>query len=97
MSDSVDVTVSDNPEAHRYEAVVDGEVAGFAEYRLDGDVIDFNHTVVEDAYEGKGIGSRLAAGALDDVRARGLQVVATCTFIKGYIERHEAYQDLLAS
>lgn len=96
MTDSVDVTITDNPQAHRYEAVVDGQVAGFAQYRLDGDVIDFHHTEVDDAVEGKGIGGRLAAGALDDVRTRGLRVIATCPFIKRYIERHEAYQDLLA-
>lgn len=96
MKDPVDVTISDNPDQRRYEALVDGQVAGFAQYRLDGDVIDFNHTVVEDEFEGKGIGGRLASGALDDVRQRGLRVIATCPFIKGYIERHEAYQDLLA-
>lgn len=97
MADPVDVTIKDNPDEHRYEALVDGEVAGFAQYRLRGNVIDFNHTVVEDAFEGKGVGSRLAKGALDDVRARGLEVIATCPFIKGYIEKHDAYQDLLAS
>lgn len=96
MADSVDVTIRDNPDEHRYEALVDSEVAGFAQYRLRGNVIDFHHTVVEDAFEGKGVGSRLAKGALDDVRARGLEVIATCPFIKAYIEKHEAYRDLLA-
>lgn len=96
MADSVDVTISDNPDERRYEAVVDGVVAGYADYEVRGDVVDFTHTIVEDAFEGRGIGGRLAAGALDDVRASGRQVVATCTFVKGYIERHEAYQDLLA-
>ncbi len=96
MADSVDVTIRDNPEAQRYEALVDGEVAGFATYRRRGSVLDFDHTVVEDAFEGKGVGSRLAKGALDDVRARGLEVIATCPFIKGYIDKHEAYRDLLA-
>lgn len=97
MADSVDVTIKDNPDEHRYEAVIDGEVAGFAQYRLRGNVIDVHHTVVEDAYEGKGVGSRLAKGVLEDVRARGLEVIASCPFIKGYIEKHDAYQDLLAS
>jgi uncharacterized protein len=96
MADTVDVTISDNPDRHRYEALVDGAVAGFARYRLAGSVIDFIHTEVDDAFEGQGIGGRLASGALDDVRRRGLKVVATCPFIKSYIERHDAYQDLLA-
>src|SRR3546814_3801287 len=91
MTDPVDVTVSDNPAKSRYEALVDGEVAGFVEYRIDGDAIDMHHTEVSDAYEGKGVGSRLAKGALDAVRERGLSVIPTCPFIKRYIERHEDY------
>src|SRR3546814_12017654 len=87
MTDPVDVTVSDNPAKSRYEALVDGEVAGFVEYRIDGDAIDMHHTEVSDAYEGKGVGSRLAKGALDAVRERGLSVIPTCPFIKRYIER----------
>src|SRR3546814_13479760 len=95
MTDHVDVTVSDNPAKSRYEALVDGEVAGFVEYRLDGDAIDMHHTEVSDAYEGKGVGSRLAKGALDAVRERGLVVIPTCPFIKRYIHRHEDYAYLV--
>src|SRR3546814_9042260 len=95
MTDPVDVTVSDNPAKSRYEALVDGEVAGFVEYRIDGDAIDMHHTEVSDAYEGKGVGSRLAKGALDPVRERGLSVIPHCPSIKRYIERHEASPDLL--
>ena len=59
-------------------------------------VIDFVHTEIDDAYEGQGLGGQLARGALDDVRANGQKVIATCPFIKGWIAKHEDYQDLLA-
>lgn len=92
-----DVTVRDNPDQNRYEAVLDGEVAGFAQYRRTGDGLVFTHTEVDDAYEGKGVGSALARGALDDVRAGGHgPVVPSCPFIKGWIEKHPDYQDLVA-
>ena len=55
------------------------------------------HTVVEKAFDGQGLGSRLAVFALDTVRERGLKVRPLCPFIKGYIDRHEAYGDLVAS
>jgi predicted GNAT family acetyltransferase len=94
--DSAAVDTRDNPSKHRYEAWVDGELAGFAEYELGDGVITFVHTVVEDAYEGEGVGSSLARDALDSVRRDGeLQVVAKCEFIKEWIERHPDYQDLL--
>ena len=90
-----DIQVRDNPAEQRYEVSVDGHVAGISEYELEDGVITFVHTEVSEAVEGRGIGSRLAAGALDDVRRRGLRVVDECPFISAYIRRHPAYADLL--
>jgi len=87
--------IADNKAAHRFELPVDGLLA-IAEYRLDGDRIAFTHTAVPPALEGRGVGSALIRGALDQVRARGLRVVPLCPFVRAFIEKHEAYQDLLA-
>ncbi len=88
-------TVTDNPAQGRYELVVDGATA-FAAYRVrDGELV-FTHTEVPESLSGRGVGSALARGALDAARARGLPVVAQCTFIAGYIRKHPEYQDLLA-
>lgn len=91
----MDVSVKDAPERHRYEVEVDGEAAGFAEYRRRRDVVVFTHTQVDDRFEGQGIGSRLARAALDDVRSSGLGVVPTCPFIRSWIDRHPDYRDLV--
>jgi len=50
---------------------------------------------VPDALAGRGVGSKLVRGALDQARGRGLKVVAQCPFVKGYIEKHPDYADLL--
>ena len=89
--------IVDAPDAGRYEARLDGQLVGFSEYRLRGDRIIFVHTVVLPEFEGRGIGSRLAAGALDDVRVRGLRVVPRCPFIAAYIRGHPAYADLVVA
>ena len=91
MSDDV----RDNPARHRFELEVDGHLA-IAVYSLAPGVITFIHTEVPEALAGRGIGSRLANGALAQVRARGLKVVPRCPFIRGYIEKHPEWQDLLA-
>ena len=90
-------TVVNNPTESRYEIHVDGKVAGFTQYRDTPDAIDFVHTEIDDAYEGHGLGGQLARGALDQVRASGRRVIATCPFIKGWIAKHDDYQDLLAA
>ena len=88
-------TVTDHPEASRYE-LHDGEnLVGFARYHARRREIVFTHTQVSDAYEGQGAGSQLAREALDDARRRGLRVVAICPFIASWIERHPDYADLV--
>jgi predicted GNAT family acetyltransferase len=91
-----DVQVRKNAEAHRYEASIDGEQVGFAEYQLTTRLVVFTHTEVEDKCEGMGVGSALAREALDDVRREGTrEVVPLCPFIKAWIEHHPDYQDLV--
>ncbi|WP_424631281.1 GNAT family N-acetyltransferase [Bradyrhizobium sp. SYSU BS000235] len=86
--------VQNNTAKHRYELEVDGHIAA-SYYQLSGNIITFIHTEVPKELEGKGIGSRLVKGALDQVRADGLKVVAQCPFVKGYIGKHPEYADLL--
>jgi predicted GNAT family acetyltransferase len=86
--------VTDNQARHRFELAVDAHVAT-SEYSLKDGVIAFMHTEVPEALAGKGVGSKLIKGALDQVRARGLRVIALCPFVKAYIEKHADYADLL--
>jgi uncharacterized protein len=86
--------VVNNPAEHRYELAVDGHVAA-SYYEIAGGVVTFVHTEVPPELGGKGIGSKLIKGALDQVRASGLKVIAQCPFVKGYIDKHPEYADLL--
>lgn len=89
MSDPI---VTDNPAAKRFEAHLDGELAGIAEYQLTDELMIFTHTEVEPAFEGRGVGSALARTALDQLRAEGTRkALAVCPFIKGWIQRHPEY------
>lgn len=89
------ISVRDAPESERYEAYVDGMLAGFAAYRVrDGEVV-FVHTDVDDAFAGRGVGGALAREGLDDVRRRGLRAVPMCPFIAAWIRRHPDYRDLV--
>ena len=87
--------VRDNPEAHRYEATIDGVLAGVAEYEPAEGRLVFVHTEVRPEFEGQGVASRLASTALDDVRARGLRATPKCPYIAAYIRRHPEYADLV--
>ncbi len=95
MSDAT-FTGTHDDSAGRYEIREGDAVRGHIDYRADGNTLDMHHTEVDPSQQGRGIGSRLAAGALDDVRSRGMKVVPSCPFIADYIERHPDYTDLIA-
>jgi predicted GNAT family acetyltransferase len=89
------VTVADVPELNRYEARIDGELAGFAAYLRKGDLVVFTHTEVDAAHEGQGVGGTIAREVLDDVRRRGLRALLRCPFLSAWESRHPEYDDLL--
>ncbi len=87
--------VKRNDDRTRYELSVDGQLA-VSEYNRLTNAVMFTHTEVLEALEGRGVGSVLARGALDDVRAQGLEVIPLCPFIAAFMRRHKEYQDLLS-
>jgi predicted GNAT family acetyltransferase len=93
----MEITVRDNPEESRYEIRDGDRVLGFAAYERRGDTTVFTHTEVDPDAGRDGLGSTLVRAALDDVRARGGSVVPQCSFVRGWIERHPDYADLVAA
>lgn len=89
--------VADNPAQQRFEAKVDGELAGWATYRRSRKqgLIAFMHTEVEDEFSGQGIGGELVREALDAARAEGLAVLPFCPFVNSFIAEHPEYVDLV--
>lgn len=90
-----ELRIVDNPEANRFEARLGDRLVGFSEYRPATGRVIFVHTEVDPGFEGRGFGSRLAKGALEAVRARGLKASIHCPFIAAYLERHREYDDIV--
>ena len=91
-----EMRVVDEPEARRYAAYLGDQLAGFVTYRVGPDRIVLIHTEIDPAWQGKGIGSRLAREVLDSIRGRGLPMTPRCPFIRSFVERHPEYADLVA-
>ncbi|MGI8505707.1 MAG: GNAT family N-acetyltransferase [Solirubrobacteraceae bacterium] len=90
-----EIVVTDEPGSDRYAIDVDGARAGLLTYELEPQRISLMHAEIDPAMEGRGLGSRLIAFALEDARARGLAVLPFCPFVKSYIERHGEYLELV--
>lgn len=93
VADSAEPRVVRNSEKYRYELLVGDEVAGFARFHDSGNRVVFTHSEVDEAFAGRGLGTVLAAGALDDVVARDKVIVPLCPFIAGYLKKNpDAYE-----
>lgn len=87
--------VRDNPTLHRFELDTEAGPA-IVTYRREGGVLKLIHTEVPKALAGQGVGSKLAKGVLELIRAKGDTIVPLCEFMRGYIDRHPDYADLVA-
>ena len=94
MSDAA-IEITDNPDRDRYEIRSGGELAGFVTYKRRPGRIAFQHTEVDERFEGQGIGSQLIVHVLDAARDAGDDVVPLCPFVRAYIERHPDYLGLV--
>ena len=85
-----------NAELNRYEIELDGQKVGHADYKVDGDVLVFDHTEVDPAHQGKNLAAILMREALEDVRARGLKIRPVCSYVVKFVERFDEFGDLVA-
>lgn len=95
MTEDARIVVTDARERERFEVTVDGELAGFLDYRTRRGLLALVHTEVDDRFEGRGLGGRLARLALEQARKRDLAVFPFCPFVSAWIKRHPEYADLV--
>jgi predicted GNAT family acetyltransferase len=90
---SPEVTVRKATERSRYEAVIDGDVAGVADYSEDAHSVVFPHVEVTPKWQGQGIASALVRQAFDEVIASGKTIMPLCPFAVGFVKRHPEYTE----
>ncbi|WP_010147459.1 GNAT family N-acetyltransferase [Serinicoccus profundi] len=82
-------------EQDRWEAHDADRSIGYLSYALADGVLDLQHSVVDPAARGQGLGGRLVEEALQYARAEGLRVRPTCPFVPDYIAQHPEHADLV--
>lgn len=90
------IRLVDDPAARRYRLLDVDDELGFIDYDRVGDrTLLLKHTEVDPKHEGKGYGGRLVKGFLDDLRARGMDVIPICPYAMAWIRRHREYLDVV--
>lgn len=88
-------TITHLPNKNRFETTIDGHTA-YLSYLQNGDVLNYNHTIVPPALGGQGVGKALAKYALNYARDNGKKVIPSCSFVDNFITKNPEYQDILA-
>ncbi|MCU1515028.1 MAG: family N-acetyltransferase, partial [Microbacteriaceae bacterium] len=57
----------------------------------------FLHTEVEPGHEHHGLATQLIEWALNDVRAKGKQIVPLCSMVAGYLDKNHDFDDIVDS
>ncbi len=90
------ITVTNNEEAQRFEAQVDG-LRALLTYRRFPDRIVFNHIEVPPPLESNGLAAKLARTGLDFARANRFRVVPLCPYVAAFIRKHAEYHALVSA
>ena len=84
------ISIVKNEELSRFEIYSDGELAGFADFKIENQMISYTHTEIDPKFGGKGLGSQLIKEALDEALEQNLEVAPYCSFVSAYIKKSGA-------
>lgn len=94
----IEIKQNNNEKNGSFEAFIDGNHAGLMTYTWAGEerfIID--HTEVEEAYNGKGVGKEMLLASVDFARKNGKTIIPLCPFAKATFQKHEELQDVLVN
>ena len=91
----MDLETRHDIEQNRFVSFIEGYEA-VVEYTLKDSVIDLYRTFTPPEMRGKGIAGKIVKYALEYAKENNFKVIPTCSYVRGYIERHENYKELLA-
>lgn len=74
----------------------EGREVGYAAFSSSSNFWIIDHTEVDDAYNGQGIGKKLVDKVAEEARKEGKKLMATCPFALAMFKKYpEEYEDVL--
>lgn len=85
-----------NPTDQAFTVRLDGAEGELTYAQPSPQVVDFQHTWVDEALRGRGVADALAEAGLNWAKSAGYKVLLTCKFMQGYVKRHPEWEALRA-
>ncbi len=91
-----DINREESDTGGRYTYQIDGGPLAELTYSKTGEtMIIIDHTDVPNSYRGQGVGEKLVAQVVDDMRAAGKKIIPLCPFANAQFHKHPDWQDVL--
>ncbi|WP_207435582.1 GNAT family N-acetyltransferase [Sabulibacter ruber] len=85
----MNLDIRHDEEAQQFTALLEQEDIGELAYGLpEPEVMDFQHTFIEEEHRGKGYANKLIKHGIDYATSKGYQVRASCPAVARYLEQH---------
>lgn len=79
----------------QFTASIDGKQAGLMTYKWSGaDKIIIDHTEVDPAFKGQGVGQALVLASVDFARAENISIQPVCPFVVHVFDKNPDIQDV---
>ncbi|WP_353183855.1 GNAT family N-acetyltransferase [Parapedobacter lycopersici] len=92
----MEILLEENGSKGAATAQEDGKRAGMMTYSIAGTgLIIIDHTEVEPAYNGKGVGKQMLYKIVDMARAKNIKIIPLCPFAASLFKKLEDIQDVL--
>lgn len=92
----MDVLQINNETKGAFQVMEDGAKAGIMTYSWAGkDKIIIDHTEVDPAFKGRGVGNQMVMAAVEYARQENIKIMPLCPFAKSVFDKTPSIQDVL--
>ena len=83
------------PDEYRSIAMIGNCIIGACEFEENGNVWNITHTIVRDAYKGRGIAKNLVESVIAEAIKNNKKVLPICSYAKKMMEGNNEYKNVL--
>ena len=92
---TIEITHKNNPESGFFLAEEDGSRMGYLSYEWASEtVFAIMHTVVEEAFQGRGVAKALLNASVEFARENGYRIRPVCPYAEKVFLRDSSYDDI---
>lgn len=62
---------------------------------ISNDIVDINHTYVDESFRGQGLASQIMFAAYNEIKSQNKKAIASCTFAETWFQKHPDCKDIL--